>query len=85
VVSFPSFELFEDQPESYRHQVLPPAVTARVAIEAGVRQCWDRYLGFSGRFIGMEGFGASAPFAEIYTHRGITVDAIVSAAKALAG
>ena len=81
VVSMPSFELFQQQSQRYRDQVLPPQVTARVAIEAGVRQGWDRYLGLSGAFVGIDGFGASAPFAKIYEEFGFTVDHVVSEAK----
>ncbi|MEM8947366.1 MAG: transketolase [Planctomycetota bacterium] len=85
VVSMPSFELFEDQPQSYRDEVLPPTVTARIAIEAGVRQGWDRYLGSRGAFIGMDGFGASAPFAKIYEAFGFTTDNVVAEAKKVLG
>jgi len=81
VVSLPSFELFDEQPAAYRDEVLPPSVTARVAVEAGVRQCWDKYLGFAGAFIGLDTYGASAPYQEIYKHRGITSDAVVAAAQ----
>lgn len=79
IVSLPCFELFNEQDAAYRDQVLPPSITARVAIEAGVRQCWDRYLGPRGHFIGMSGFGASAPFQILYKHFGITADAAVAA------
>lgn len=85
VVSLPSFELFEDQPAEYRNKVLPPDVTARVAIEAGVEQGWDKYLGPQGAFIGLDTFGASAPYAEIYKHRGLTPTAIVVKAHELRG
>ncbi len=81
VVSLPSFELFEDQLQSYRDKILPPAVTARVGIEAGVRQGWDRYLGTQGTFVGMTGFGLSAPFAKIYEEFGFTVENVVGEAK----
>jgi transketolase len=81
VVSMPSWELFEDQDAAYRDQVLPPTVTARVAIEAAERFGWDRYLGLKGRFIGMRSYGASAPFATLYKHFGITTEALVAAAK----
>jgi transketolase len=81
VVSLPSFELFEDQPQSYRDEVLPPNVTARVAVEAGVRQGWDRYLWGRGEFVGMMGFGMSAPFEQIYEAVGITPAKVVEAAK----
>jgi transketolase len=63
--------------------VLPPSTTARVAVEAGVRQCWDQYLGARGAFIGLDTYGASAPFEEIYKHRGITAAAVVAKAKEL--
>ncbi|WP_442481372.1 transketolase [Aeoliella sp. SH292] len=83
VVSMPSFELFEMQDAAYRESVLPASVTKRVAIEAGIRQGWDRYLGFEGVFIGMDTFGASAPYQEVYKARGITTEAMVAAAKKL--
>jgi transketolase len=85
VVSLPSFELFDEQPGDYRDEVLPPSVTARVAVEAGVRQCWDKYLGLQGAFIGLDTYGASAPYQEIYRHRGITAEAVVAAARKLVG
>jgi len=86
VVSMPSWELFDAQPDEYRRSVLPPEVTARVAVEAGVEQGWGKYIGISGRFVGMHTFGASAPFKQLYEHFGITVDAVVTQAKAaLAG
>jgi transketolase len=85
VVSLPSFELFNEQPASYRDEVLPPAVTKRIAIEAGVRQCWDQYLGPNGVFVGLDTYGASAPYQEIYKHRGITPDAVIAAARELCG
>ena len=85
VVSMPSFELFDEQPTAYRDQVLPPAVTARVACEAGIRQCWDKYLGPQGAFVGLDTYGASAPYQEIYKHRGLTAESIVAAARKLHG
>ncbi|MEO2046181.1 MAG: transketolase [Pirellulales bacterium] len=85
VVSMPSFELFEDQPASYRDDVLPPSVSARVAVEAGIRQGWDRYLGLTGAFVGMHGFGKSAPFQQVYQHLGITVEQVVAEAKGVMG
>jgi transketolase len=81
VVSLPSFELFAEQPRDYRDEVLPPQVSARVAVEAGVRQCWDKYLGPGGAFVGLDTFGASAPYQEIYKHRGLTVESVVAAAR----
>ncbi len=83
LVSMPSWELFELQSQAYRDSVLPPAVTARIAVEAGIEQGWQKYLGTEGRFIGMSGFGASAPFEELYEHFGITADQVVEAAQEL--
>ncbi|WP_395673933.1 transketolase-like TK C-terminal-containing protein, partial [Phenylobacterium sp.] len=81
VVSVPCFELFEAQPRDYQEAVIGET-TARVAIEAGVRQGWDRFIGSDGGFVGMSGFGASAPDKVLYQHFGITAEAVVSAAKA---
>jgi transketolase len=81
VVSLPSFEIFNEQPVAYRDEVLPPSVTARVAAEAGIRQCWDQYLGTGGAFVGLDGYGASAPYQEIYKHRGLTAAAVVAKAR----
>lgn len=81
VVSMPSWELFERQPAAYKESVLPPAVTARVAVEAGVRNGWERYLGDRGIFIGMSSFGASAPYEVLYKEFGITVEAVIAAAR----
>ena len=69
------------QPPAYRDEVLPPQATARIAVEAGVRQCWDKYLGSTGAFVGLDTFGASAPYQDIYKHRGLTTEAVI--AKAL--
>lgn len=88
VVSMPSMELFAQQDEAYRRKVLPPG-PVRVAVEAGVRMGWDRWLlGERGReakagFVGMSTFGASAPMERLYAEFGITADATVAAAKAL--
>jgi transketolase len=88
VVSMPSMELFAAQDESYRRKILPPG-PVRVAIEAGVRQGWDRWLlGERGReakagFVGMSSFGASAPMERLYAEFGITADATVAKVKAL--
>jgi transketolase len=81
VVSLPSFELFDEQPSAYRDEILPPEVTARIGVEAGIRQCWDKYLGPHGAFVGIETFGASAPYKDIYKHRGLTAEAIVAKAR----
>ena len=81
VVSMPCWELFEDQDQAYRDSVLPPQVTARVAVETAVQQGWERYLGFGGRFIGMHSFGASAPVKDVMKRFGFTVDNVVAQAK----
>jgi transketolase len=85
VVSMPSWELFEDQPESYRLSVLPPAVTARVAIEAGATLGWSRYTGDKGIVIGLDHFGASAPIKDLYSHFGLTAAKVVEAVTSLCG
>ncbi|EAQ80862.1 transketolase [Blastopirellula marina] len=82
VVSMPCAELFENQDAAYQESVLPSSVVARVAVEAGVRQSWDKYLGFRGRFVGMKGFGASAPADELFPYFGITAENVVKEAKA---
>jgi transketolase len=85
VVSVPSFELFERQSAGYKAAMIGSSAV-RIAIEAGVRQGWDRFIGTDGVFIGMTGFGASAPYEELYKHFGITAEAAVAAATArLAG
>ena len=81
VVSMPSWELFEQQPAVYRNEVLPRELTGRVVVEAGVRQGWERYMGDRGSFVGMNSFGASAPFETAYREFGITVDAVIDAAR----
>jgi transketolase len=81
VVSMPSWDLFEAQPASYHEEVLPRALTARVAVEAGVGFGWERYLGPGGVFIGMHSFGASAPVDAAYKGFGITAEAVVAAAR----
>jgi transketolase len=81
VVSMPSWELFERQSREYRDQVLPPSVTARVGVEAGIKLGWERYLGMNGRFVGMSSFGASAPADVAFKGFGITVEHVVRAAK----
>lgn len=81
VVSMPCWELFEMQDEAYKNSVLPPDVTARVGIEAGIEQGWCKWLGDKGIFIGMSSFGASAPGAVCFEKFGITADNVVKAAK----
>jgi transketolase len=82
LVSMPCQEWFEAQDQAYRDSVLPPAITARVAVEAGLRQSWDRYLGPSGKFVGMTGYGASGPFNLLYKHFGITPENVAAQVKA---
>jgi transketolase len=83
VVSLPCMELFEEQPEDYRNQVLPPAVYRRLAIEAGVRQGWDRYVGLQGDVICLDRFGASAPGDVVMRELGFNVENVLKHAKAL--
>jgi len=84
VVSVPCFELFQAQPAAYRHQVIGTA-PARVAVEAAIRMGWDEIIGSDGAFVGMTGFGASAPYKDLYRHFGITSEAVVAAALAALG
>ena len=81
VVSMPSWEIFEHQPQTYRDSVLPPNVKARVAVEQGSILGWDRYVGNSGRVIGMNTFGASAPLKELQNKFGFEPNQVVIAAK----
>lgn len=83
VVSLPSWELFEAQPQNWRDKVLPPDVTARVAIEAGASQGWERYAGQKGAVVAIDHFGASAPGRVTLAHFGFTVENVVKRAKAL--
>ncbi len=83
VVSMPSWELFEEQSDEYREQVLPSSCRARVAVEAGTSIGWRRYVGFEGAVIARREFGASAPLKELLKHFGFTVDEVVKQAKAL--
>jgi len=78
VVSMPSWELFEQQPQSYHDEVLPPEVTARLAIEAGVPQGWCRYVGDGGDVIGIERFGVSAPYKVLWEEYGFTAENVVA-------
>ena len=80
VVSMPSWDIFEHQPQSYREEVLPPRVKARIAIEQGSVLGWDRYVGPEGCVIGMKTFGASAPLKELQRKFGFEPERIVAAA-----
>ena len=83
VVSMPSWELFAGQPQSYRDEVLPPAVTTRLAIEAGTSIGWERYVGDAGEVVGIDRFGASAPGKVMMERYGFTAEAIAERAAAL--
>ena len=85
VVSMPSWELFERMPRDYRDAVLPPAVSARVAVEAGIAMGWERYVGDSGTVVGMTGFGASAPGETVMEKFGFTAERVVDAALRVLG
>ena len=81
VVSMPCTDLFESQDEAYREQVLPADVTARVVVEAGVTASWWRYAGPSGRIVGLDQYGASAPADKLFEHFGFSADNVVKVAK----
>ena len=82
-VSMPSWDLFDVQPQDYRDEVLPPTVSARLAVELGVTQGWHRYVGDRGDVLGVERFGASAP-ADILLHEyGFTIDNVAARARTL--
>ncbi len=83
VVSMPSWDIFESQDQSYRDQVFPPDVTARVAVEAAATLGWDRYVGSKGRIIGMRSFGASAPLKDVMKKFGFTVENVAKTAREL--
>jgi transketolase len=83
VVSLPSWELFDSQPLSYRQEVLPSEVKARVAVEAAVKTGWEHYVGLDGVVVGMDSFGASAPAGVLYEKFGITAEHVAAAAKNL--
>jgi transketolase len=80
VVSVPCFELFEQQSAAYKEAIIGKS-KVKIAIEAGIRQGWDHFIGLDGIFIGMTGFGASAPIEKLYEHFGITADAAANAAE----
>ena len=85
VVSMPSWDIFEHQTQDYRESVLPPKVTARIAVEQASTLGWERYVGTSGRVIGMKTFGASAPLKELQRKFGFEPDKLVAAAKGQLG
>ena len=81
VVSMPSWELFEKQPEAYKNQLFPPSVRRRIAVEAGTTLGWKEYTGLDGKVIARRDFGASAPIKELLSHFGFTVEHVVEEAK----
>ena len=83
VVSLPSWERFDAQPQAYRDGVLPPAVKARVAVEAGVPQGWERYVGMEGAIVALDRFGASAPYQVLAEKFDFTAGVVAARAKAL--
>jgi transketolase len=85
VVSMPSWELFRLQPQSYRDEVLPPKIKNRISVEAAVTQGWHEFIGDNGKAIGINHFGASAPYQDLYNHFGLTVENIVATTKKLIG
>jgi transketolase len=82
VVSMPSWDIFDHQTQAYRESVLPPEVTARVAVEQASTFGWERYVGTTGRIIGMKTFGASAPLKELQRKFGFEPDQVAAAARA---
>ncbi len=85
LVSFPSWELFEKQDQDYKDSVLPPSITARISVEAGVTLGWERWVTTAGISIGVDRFGSSAPYQDIYQNYGLSVEKIIERSKALMG
>ena len=85
IVSFPSWELFERQEQDYQDSVLLPDVKARLVVEAGVSQGWERWIGDNGAYVCVNKFGASAPGSVLFEKYGFTVENVVSNAKKLIG
>jgi transketolase len=83
VVSLPCWELFDEQLQDYRHEVLPPACSARLAVEAASAFGWERYVGDHGEILAMDDFGASAPADQLMAHFGFTVDQVVARVRQL--
>jgi transketolase len=83
LVSFPSWELFQEQDEAYRNQVLPPDIKLRLSVEAGVSQGWEKWVGDQGACLAVNRFGASAPYKVIFEHYGFTVDNVIRQAQQL--
>jgi transketolase len=85
LVSFPSWELFKEQTLEYQAQVLPPDISLRIAVEAGIAQGWERWVGNGGRILSIEKYGASAPYKTIYEKYGLTGAGILALAQDLLG
>lgn len=85
VVSMPSWELFEKQPEAYRHEVIPPSCKAKLAIEAGTSIGWEKYVGEHGRVLCLDHFGASAPYKVLQEKFGFTADNVISIVREMVG
>ena len=83
LVSFPSWDLFEAQPQSYKDQVLDPKIEKRVAVEAGSKLGWEKWVGTKGAVVGMSSYGASAPAEILFKEFGFTVDNVYQIAKGL--
>ena len=83
VVSMPATDVFEKQDAAYKESVLPSAVSARVAVEAGIADYWYKYVGLNGKVVGMTTFGESAPAGELFKHFGFTVDNVVEVSKSV--
>ena len=85
VVSFPSWELFEEQDSAYQDSVLPPSVELRLSVEAGISQGWQKWVGSRGKSISLDRFGASAPAGTLFKEFGFTVDNVVRVAEQMTG
>jgi transketolase len=83
VVSLPCWEVFAEQSQAYRDEVLPPAVRARVSVEAGITHGWERWIGDAGTSVGIDRFGASAPGPTVFAELGITPEHVATVATAL--
>jgi len=83
VVSMPSTDVFDAQDQAYRDSVLPPSITARVAVEAGVTDGWIKYVGLQGRVLGIDTFGESGPAADVFAHFGLSAENLASLVEEL--
>ena len=83
VVSMPSFEIFNRQTPEYRESILPTSCRARVAVDAGVTSPWRQYVGLDGKVVGIDRFGLSAPAPQAFKELGVTVEAVVAAARSV--